>query len=77
MDNAYQCLLATDFTKDGIKIEGHEYIAEVALTDLDTERVYFYDRCERCGNISTSFSSNWTKQVDYYPVHQTVGGQPH
>lgn len=73
-DAAYECAMNTSFTKDGVKIEGHDYTAEIALIDLDTGRTYLIDHCDNCGHVGVTWTDKEPKHFEEYPVKRTVGG---
>ena len=70
MASNLQCLLETEITADGIRIEGHPYKAALKVIDSDTGREYEVLCCERCGNYSVAFHGEITHENDpaFYQV---------
>lgn len=54
--------------------KGHEYVATLAVKDLDTGRCYFVDKCELCGTIAVDFTRHPIGEIEHYPQVKTVGG---
>jgi hypothetical protein len=76
MSKLIDCLNKTTHTKNGIPISGHSFVAELAIYDKDTSRMYAVLKCSNCKRHSVSFADNQEFMPDdgrYGPVH-TVGG---
>lgn len=58
MNKRFECVKKTTYTKDGVRVEGHDYVTGIAFLDTDSQRKYFVDRCDRCGHYLVVYSDN-------------------
>lgn len=75
--DGFDCLLKSSTTKEGIRIEGHDYQDVVGFHDRDTGRWYSVLKCERCGYPSVTWTdSDAPEMMAGHLYNQEVGGKP-
>lgn len=77
MTKRMDCIKKSSVNKEGVLLDGHSYVAVLAVEDLDTSRVYLFDVCEDCGHalaLFTDSESRFADSKDHYPEYQAVGG---
>lgn len=73
--DGYDCLINSDITKDGIRIDGHSYVTVVAFEDLDTHRTYTIDQCSRCDYPIVAWTDEDAgKIIRNYKYQKKTGG---
>lgn len=74
MSRLAECKAKDTFTKEGIRISGHEFVAEVAFYDEGTDRTYFVDQCEHCNKYEVLWIDGFDKGQDQYAQIRRLGG---
>jgi len=70
-----ECIANTSYTPDGIRIEGHPYVALCAIYDEEHDRMYHVLQCENCGKLSAGFQDGQPENAaDMYGQILKVAG---
>lgn len=75
MGSRIDCIKGNSRSKDGILIEGHSYIAKLAVYDKDVDRTYCFDVCMNCDKASAGWvEGKDADTIKLYDQYQEVGG---